>query len=105
MWRLEDGQIDVTLFSKSGRDSTDDRSPIVLAIRECSEESALSGRMWMQCILAGELSEHNDQFRDTTPFYKIRRHVPRAGRLIGCAGDPVPDPEEHLMIVFHDLLC
>src|SRR4051812_36294704 len=38
------------------------------------------------------------------PFYKIRRYVSRASCRIGCRGDSPPEPDEHLMIVFHDLL-
>ncbi|KAK5073428.1 hypothetical protein LTR70_010252 [Exophiala xenobiotica] len=38
------------------------------------------------------------------PFYKIRRYVTREGRRLGCAEDSPPDPNEHLMVVFHDIL-
>lgn len=40
----------------------------------------------------------------TTASKKIRRCVTREGRRLGCTEDLAPDPEEHLMIVFHDIL-
>ena len=38
------------------------------------------------------------------PFYKIRRYVTREGRRLGCAEDSPPVLEEHLMLVFYDIL-
>ncbi|KAK5073398.1 hypothetical protein LTR70_010298 [Exophiala xenobiotica] len=64
------------------------------------------GRLRVQkhCILVGELVVWSDVVRDIMPFYKIRRHVTRAGRRLGCERDSSPDPDEHLMIVFYDIL-
>ncbi|KAK5308852.1 hypothetical protein LTR70_010772, partial [Exophiala xenobiotica] len=38
------------------------------------------------------------------PFYKIRKHLTRGGRRLGCQRDSSPDLDEHLMIVFHEIL-
>src|ERR1700744_6167355 len=38
------------------------------------------------------------------PFYKIRRYVSREGRQLGCARDSPPSEDEHLMIMFYDVL-
>ena len=38
------------------------------------------------------------------PFYKIRRYVSREGRQLGCDRDSPPREDEHLMIMFYDLL-
>ena len=61
-------------------------------------------RIRQQCILVGELVVWNDRVQDIMPFYKIRRYVCRVGQRLGCRGDSLPAPEEHLMIVLHDLL-
>jgi DNA ligase 4 len=57
-----------------------------------------------QCILEGELLVWSDEKKQIEPFHKIRKHVRRAGRLLGCAEDSPADTSEHLMIVFYDLL-
>jgi DNA ligase-4 len=38
------------------------------------------------------------------PFHKIRRHVTREGRRLGCARDPPASHDEHLMVMLFDLL-
>jgi DNA ligase-4 len=38
------------------------------------------------------------------PFFKIRRYFSREGRQLGCGGDSPPCEDEHLMIMFYDLL-
>lgn len=94
----------IKLFSKSGRDSTVDRDPILTTIRQCLGAGRSADRVQKHCILVGELVVWNDLVRDIMPFYQIRRHVTRAGRRLGCQRDSSPDPDEHLMIVFHDIL-
>ena len=46
----------------------------------------------------------NDHTQDIMPFYKIRRYVTREGRRLGCAQDSPLDPNEHLMVIFHNIL-
>ncbi|KAK5215414.1 hypothetical protein LTR72_011528 [Exophiala xenobiotica] len=38
------------------------------------------------------------------PFYKLRRYVSREGRQLGGARDSPPSEDEHLMIMFYDVL-
>ena len=54
--------------------------------------------------MVGELLVWNDLAQEIMPFFKIRRYVTRARRRLGCDQDSPPSPQEHLMIVFHDLL-
>ena len=57
-----------------------------------------------QYIFVGELLVWNEQSQTIMPFYKIRRHVLRAGHRIGCAQDYPPSREEHLMVMLYDVL-
>jgi DNA ligase 4 len=38
------------------------------------------------------------------PFHKIRKYVQRSGRSLGTIRDSPVEPEEHLMIMFYDIL-
>jgi DNA ligase 4 len=38
------------------------------------------------------------------PFHKIRRHVTREGRRLGCARDSPASHDDHLMVMLFDLL-
>ncbi|KAK5936570.1 hypothetical protein PMZ80_011168 [Knufia obscura] len=95
---------EVKLFSKNGRDSTHDRAAIVPTVRQCLGLDTARCTLQVHCILVGELVVWNDNADDIMPFYKIRRYVTREGRRLGCAEDSPPDPNEHLMVVFHDIL-
>lgn len=57
-----------------------------------------------RCILVGELLVWNDRKGEIILFSKIRRYVSREGRHLGCAQDSPPCEDEHLMIMFYDLL-
>ncbi|KAK5219359.1 hypothetical protein LTR47_011506 [Exophiala xenobiotica] len=94
----------ITIFSKSGRDSTMDRVGVHDAIRGCLGLGTSSCRFRDQCVLVGELLVWNDQMGQIMPFYKIRRYVTREGRRLGCARDSPPSEDEHLMIMFYDML-
>ncbi|KAL9112304.1 MAG: hypothetical protein Q9227_003422 [Pyrenula ochraceoflavens] len=94
----------IQIFSKSGKDSTKDRERLRDALKR-------GLRLWQQdckikerCILEGELLVFNDRKRDIQPFDKIRKHVPRSGRYLGTALDSPNYDEEHLMIMFYDIL-
>ncbi|KAK5243792.1 hypothetical protein LTR11_011634 [Exophiala xenobiotica] len=69
------------------------------SIRHCCQ---LVGRE--ECVLVGELLVWNHQMGQIMPFYKIRRYVHREGRQLGCARDSPPCEDEHLMIMFYDVL-
>ena len=94
----------ITIFSKSGRDSTLDRVGVHNTISKCLGLGTPSCRFSRQCVLVGELLVWNDRMSQIMPFYKIRRYVSRAGRRLGCARDSPPCEDEHLMMVFYDVL-
>lgn len=48
---------------------------------------AAVGLLSAACILEGEVVVWNNEVGSIAPFYKIRRHVQRAGRHIGTARD------------------
>ncbi|KAM4067443.1 ATP dependent DNA ligase [Hirsutella rhossiliensis] len=94
----------IKIFSKSGRDSTIDRIGLHRALRDSLELGTADCRIKKQCILEGELLVWNDDSEAIEPFHKIRNHIRRSGRLLGAAQDPPPNVNEHLMIMFYDLL-
>ncbi len=102
--RSQSPQSCIQIFSKSGKDSTDDRIRLHGAI--C--ESLLLGRpgckIKRKCILEGELLVCNRITCEIQPFHKIRRHVMHGRRFLGVDADSPPSVDEHLMIMFYDLL-
>ncbi|KAG7130939.1 DNA ligase 4 like protein [Verticillium longisporum] len=94
----------IKIFSKSGRDSTNDRVGIHQALRDSLELDTTSGKIKKRCILEGELLVWNDNDERIEPFHKIRRHVKRSGRLLGAAQDSPVDSSERLMVMFYDIL-
>jgi ATP dependent DNA ligase domain len=54
--------------------------------------------------LEGELLVWSDRRHRLEPFHKIRKHVKRSGRFLGTLHDSPVDPNEHLMIMFYDIL-
>lgn len=91
-------------------------SPRVVAIRHSTVPPSRQGydNVWAwgvtpckvqtHYILVGELVVWSDHVQDIMPFYKIWRYVTREGRHLGCAEDSPLVVDEHLMIVFHDVL-
>lgn len=94
----------IKIFSKSGRDSTSDRMGLHSALRNSLQLDARDCRIKKRCILEGELLVWNDNHRRIEPFYKIRKYVRRSGRLLGTARDSPVDSDDHLMIMFYDIL-
>ncbi|CAG8405209.1 unnamed protein product [Penicillium salamii] len=94
----------IQIFSKSGKDSTADRDKVIPVIEEAlglgSSDCKISGR----CILEGELLVWNDEDGEIMDFNKLRRLLPRSGILLGVENDSPPQPFEHLMIMFFDIL-
>ncbi|KAF1346092.1 hypothetical protein BDV97DRAFT_301412, partial [Delphinella strobiligena] len=101
---LSKGKDWIKIFSKSGRDSTQDRHGIHDTIRKCLRLGTEKCLIKRQCILVGEMVVYSDAERCILAFDKIRSHVSRAGAFLGADQDSPPHPEEHLMIVFFDLL-
>jgi DNA ligase-4 len=61
-------------------------------------------RFEQQCILEKEILVYSDRTQQTIPFYQIRKHVSRAGRYPGRAENSLTSDDEHLTIMFYDLL-
>ncbi|KIL90810.1 hypothetical protein FAVG1_05505 [Fusarium avenaceum] len=87
----------IQIFSKSGKDSTEDR----VALHEIGQQDA---RVTRACILEGELVVYDDSQDKILPFHKIRRHVSRRGRFLNTELDSLPGPREHLMIIYYDIM-
>lgn len=94
----------IKIFSKSGKDSTNDRIGLHGVLRESLKLGTTHCPIEKQCILEGELLVWNDRVQRIEPFHKIRKHVQRSGRSLGTAQDSPVDPREHLMIMFYDVL-
>ncbi|KAH8727374.1 hypothetical protein GQ44DRAFT_725266 [Phaeosphaeriaceae sp. PMI808] len=101
---LSKGKKCIKIFSKSGRDSTDDRIGLHDVVRDCLRLESAECKIKKQCILEGELLVWNDDKERIEPFHKIRKHVSRSGRYLGTRADSPTDTSEHLMIMFYDLL-
>ncbi|KAJ5853392.1 hypothetical protein N7534_005935 [Penicillium rubens] len=94
----------IQIFSKSGKDSTADKDKIIPVIEETLRTGFPDCKFAHRCILEGELLVWNDQNCDLMDFSKIRRFIPRSGIMIGVDNDSPPQPYEHLMIMFFDIL-
>lgn len=101
---LNKGRNCIKILSKSGRDSTEDRKGLHDVLRDCLRLDSAECKIKKQCILEGELLVWNDHSERIEPFYKIRKHVPRSGRFLGTREDSPTNINEHLMIMFYDLL-
>ncbi|KAF2096125.1 hypothetical protein NA57DRAFT_78898 [Rhizodiscina lignyota] len=94
----------IKIFSKSGKDSTEDRAALHQTITECLRLGDSDCKFNRECILVGELVVWSDESNAILPFHKIRKHVSRAGSFLGTDEDSQPHPYEHLMIIFFDVL-
>ncbi|QQK43592.1 ATP dependent DNA ligase, central [Penicillium digitatum] len=94
----------IQIFSKSGKDSTADKDKVIPVIEESLRTGLPDCKFAHRCIVEGELLVWNDQDRKLMDFNKIRRFLPRSGIMIGVDNDSPPQPYEHLMIMFFDIL-
>ncbi|EGU81859.1 hypothetical protein FOXB_07654 [Fusarium oxysporum f. sp. conglutinans Fo5176] len=78
----------IQIFSKSGKDSTEDRV-------------ALHGPVSSVTFLARFNIEQQEKI---LPFHSIRKHVSRRGRFLNTELDSLPGPQEHLMIIYYDVM-
>ncbi|KAF8460652.1 hypothetical protein BDZ91DRAFT_798733 [Kalaharituber pfeilii] len=101
MERKYDGGKDwIKIFSKSGRDSTQGRAAVHGMVREALKILKPEERGFKkQCILEGELME-----KRILEYYNIRSHVNRSGFFLGTSADDPNLKNQHLMIIFYDLL-
>lgn len=94
----------ITIFSKSGKDSTNDRIAIHKTLIDCLHLGTSECKIKRKAILLGELVAYSDEQHRVLSFDQIRKHVLRSGRSIGTDNDSQAKPYEHLAIVFFDLL-
>ncbi|MBA7494047.1 DNA ligase [subsurface metagenome] len=98
------GQGTIQIFSKSGKDSTEDRIGLHSAIKRGLRLKTPECKIKHRAILEGELLIYSRNERDILPFHHIRKHVRHGGRRIGTEQDSPKKVGEHLMIVFFDVL-
>ncbi|KAI1798949.1 hypothetical protein F4811DRAFT_546277 [Daldinia bambusicola] len=94
----------IQIFSKSGKDSTQDRIGLHQAIRNSLKLGTSDCPLRTGCILEGEMVVYSSKDNQILPFHKIRKHVSRSGSFIGAHYDSQPHDYEHLMIVYFDIL-
>ncbi|KAK3378484.1 hypothetical protein B0H63DRAFT_248675 [Podospora didyma] len=94
----------IQIFSKSGKDSTNDRMSLHDSIRQSLQLGQTSCPLKKGCILEGELVVYSDKDTKILDFHKIRKHVSRSGTFIRTDQDSQRHSWEHLMIVYYDLL-
>jgi DNA ligase-4 len=103
----KDRKHQIKIFSKKGRDSTQDRIAIHEPLRTAlglDDESKRSSLLRKACILAGELVVYSSRERKIMPFHYLRSHIARGGRFIGNVNDAPASPNSHLMILLFDVL-
>jgi DNA ligase 4 len=101
---LSKGSDCIQIFSKSGKDSTEDRKAVHDTIRDALRIGKSKCLFKKRCIVVGELLVYSDQEQSILGFEKIRKHVSRSGRILGTDEDSQAHEHEHLMIVFFDVL-
>ncbi|KAJ5626593.1 hypothetical protein N7528_004020 [Penicillium herquei] len=101
---LTNTQNQIQIFSKSGKDSTADRSGIMTTLGESLQIGTSERKFTQRCILEGELIVYSDRREGIADFHKLRKFLSRSGTFIGVDSDSPPQPYEHLMIVFFDIL-
>ncbi|KAL8829406.1 MAG: hypothetical protein Q9170_006181 [Blastenia crenularia] len=80
---LDKGDNWIQIFSKSGKDSTVDRSGLHEAIKQSLRIGQQGCKFTRQCILEGEMVVYNDLENKVSDFHKIRKHVSRSGSWLG----------------------
>ncbi|KAH8887366.1 hypothetical protein GQ53DRAFT_749844 [Thozetella sp. PMI_491] len=101
---LSKGEDCIQIFSKSGKNSTQDRRALHGAIRRSLQIGKMSCPFKKRCILEGELLVYSDKDKKILAFDKIRKHVSRSGAFLGTDADSQRHHWEHLMIVYYDIL-
>lgn len=103
---LDRGQDCIQIFSKSGKDSTNDKLGIHKALKQSLRIGQMGCTFSKQCILEGELLVWNNKQEKILEFHKLRKHISRAGKFIGTENDSpyVPFPRttlESFMLIFY----
>ena len=98
----------ITIFSKSGKDSTHDRRRLHQTLIDCLglDKPEPERKIKRQAILLGELVVYSDRKddHDVLPFEKLRKHVTRSGVSLGTELDSPRHAHEHLAIIWFDIL-
>lgn len=94
----------IQIFSKSGRDSANDRRTLHQALHESLSIGQPGCKIRFRCILEGEFLIYNLKRHCIDDFNKIRKHVSRSGTFLGTELDSPPQDYETPMIMFFDLL-
>ena len=77
----------IQIFSKSGKDSTADRSGIHSVVRDSLRMGKAGCKFSRRCILEGELLVWSDRHGKIMDFHKLRKFVARSGTFIGTDND------------------
>ena len=77
----------IQIFSKSGKESTRDRSGIIPIVEESLQLRKEQCKFKYRCILEGELLVWSDKHGDIAGFHKLRKFLPRSGRYLGTDSD------------------
>lgn len=94
----------ITIFSKSAKNSTEDRKALLATLVQALRLGRENCKIKHRAIVLGEMVVYSDTERRILPFDEIRKHVVRSGRAIGTDADSHPKTGEHLAIAFFDLL-
>ncbi|KAL5355649.1 hypothetical protein BJX96DRAFT_170872 [Aspergillus floccosus] len=94
----------IQIFSKSGKDSTADRAGIIQVIRDSLRIGKPGCKFSRRCVLEGEILVWSGKHGKIADFHKLRKFISRSGTFIGTENDSPPQPYEHLMIVFFDIM-
>ncbi|GAM84008.1 hypothetical protein ANO11243_019990 [Dothideomycetidae sp. 11243] len=92
------------IFSKSGKDSTDDRRGLKNTLKKSLGIGTNVCRVREKCIILGEMVVYSEDERQVMPFHKIRKYVSRSGTYLGTTADSPRRASERLMIILFDLL-
>ncbi|KAJ5586700.1 ATP dependent DNA ligase domain protein [Penicillium hispanicum] len=77
----------VQIFSKSGRDSTEDRCGIVDIVEDSLQLKREQCKFKKRCILEGELLVWSDKYGGIVGFHKLRKFLSRSGTYLGIDSD------------------
>lgn len=94
----------IQIFSKNGKDATNDRKSLLPAIKDSLRIGSLECQFRTKCILLGEMVVFNQLDNQVSDFDKIRKHVSRSGSFLGTDRDSQPHSYENLMIYYFDVL-
>lgn len=84
---LTNKQTPIQIFSKSGKDSTADRSAVIPVLKDSLRIGTAGCKFARACILEGELLVWSDRLGRIADFHKLRKFLPRAGTFIGIDHD------------------